>query len=78
MFLNVGARWTRDEKAVVYIVSQKGTTNLWLQPLDSKQPRRLTDFSSGDIYNFAYSHDGSRLYLARGFHTQDAVLISGF
>ncbi|HUR99435.1 MAG TPA: winged helix-turn-helix domain-containing protein [Pyrinomonadaceae bacterium] len=75
--LNIGARWTPDEKALVYIVSQKGTTNLWLQPLDGQKPKRLTDFPNGDIYNFAYSHDGSKLYLARGFQIRDAVLISG-
>ena len=76
--LNVGARWTPDEKSVVYMASQKGTTNLWVQPLDGSRPRRLTDFPNGNIYNFAYSHDGSKLYLARGFQIRDAVLISGF
>jgi Tol biopolymer transport system component/DNA-binding winged helix-turn-helix (wHTH) protein len=76
-FLNIGARWTPDEKCLVYIASQKGTTNLWVQPLDGKQPRRLTDFPNGDIYNFAYSADGSKLYLARGFQIRDLVLISG-
>ena len=76
--LNIGARWTPDEKSLVYMASQQGTTNLWVQPLDGKRPRRLTDFQTGNIYNFAYSHDGSKLYLARGFQIRDAILISGF
>jgi Tol biopolymer transport system component/DNA-binding winged helix-turn-helix (wHTH) protein len=75
--LNIGARWTPDEKSLVYIASQRSTTNLWIQTLDGKPPKRLTDFPNGDIYNFAYSHDGSRLYLARGFQIRDAVLMSG-
>jgi Tol biopolymer transport system component len=77
-FLNIGARFTPDEKAVVYISQQKGTTNIWVQPLDGRPPRQLTDFPNGDVYNFAYSPDGSKLYLARGFQIRDAILISGF
>jgi hypothetical protein len=48
-----------------------------VQTLDGKQPRPLTDFQNGAVYNFAYSHDGSKLYLARGFQIHDAILISG-
>jgi hypothetical protein len=49
-----------------------------VQPLDGGPPRQLTDFPNGDVYNFAYSPDGSKLYLARGFQIRDAILISGF
>lgn len=74
--LNFGARWTPDGKAVVYIVSVNGeVSNLWLQPVDGGRPRRLTDFSSGQIYHFAYSLDGTRLFLARGQQISDAMLI---
>ncbi|HKP69765.1 MAG TPA: winged helix-turn-helix domain-containing protein [Pyrinomonadaceae bacterium] len=73
--LNIGARWTPDEKNLVYTVNERGTTNLWIQPLDGKPARRLTDFVDGDIYNFAYSPDGSKLYLARGYPVRDAILI---
>ena len=76
--LSIGAKWARDEKGLVYVSSQRGTTNLWLQPLDGKPPSQLTDFVDGDIYNFAYSHDGSKLYLARGYQVRDAILIKNF
>jgi Tol biopolymer transport system component len=75
--LNVGAKWAPDERSIVYIASQKGTTNLWIQPLDGQPGRQLTDFPNGDIYNFAYSPDGSKLFLARGLQIRDAVLIKG-
>jgi Tol biopolymer transport system component/DNA-binding winged helix-turn-helix (wHTH) protein len=75
--LNIGAKWTPDEKALVYISSQKSSTNLWMRPIDRGPARQLTDFPNGDIYNFAYSQDGSKLYLARGLQTHDAVLIKG-
>ena len=75
--LNIGARFTPDEKSLVYLVQRRATTNLWVQPLDGKPAHPLTDFSQGDTYNFAYSPDGSKLYLARGFQIRDAVLING-
>ena len=75
--LNIGARFTPDENSLVYISQQKGTTNLWVQPISGGQPKQLTDFPNGNIYNFAYSPDGSKLYLARGYQIRDAVLING-
>lgn len=74
-WLNSGARWTPDGKSVAYIVTENGVSNIWLQPIDGGEPKRLTDFSISSIYNFAYSADGSRLYLARGQQIRDAVLI---
>ena len=76
--LNIGAHWTPDGRALTYIVNRKNTGNIWLQPLSGDAPHSLTDFTSGDIYNYAFSADGTRLYLARGYQIQDAVLIRNF
>ena len=74
--LNFGAKWTPDGKAFVYIVNEKDeASNLWLQPIDGSEPKRLTNFSAGSIYRFAYSLNGTHLYLARGQQIRDAVLI---
>lgn len=74
--LGFGARWTPDGKSLVYIVSPNWeVSNLWVQPLDGSQPKRLTDFTNGSIYHFAYSRDGTRLFLARGNQIHDAMLI---
>ena len=73
--LNFGARWTPDGKSLAYIVNEKSVSNIWLQPVDGKAPERLTNFTSGSIYHFAYSMDGSRLFLARGNQIRDAILI---
>ena len=75
--LNIGARWTSDEKNLIYIVSQRSTNNLWLQPLDVGPARQFTDFQNGSIYNFNFSPDGKKLYLARGFEEHDAVMLRG-
>ena len=74
--VNFGARWSPDGKSLVYIVTEKDVSNLWLHPLDGSAPRRLTDFTAGSIYHFAYSLDGKRLFIARGTQIRDAVLIS--
>ena len=74
--VNFGARWAPDGKSLVYIVTEKDVSNLWLHPIDGSKPRRLTDFTAGSIYHFAYSLDGKRLFVAKGTQIRDAVLIS--
>lgn len=68
--------WAHDGRALVYIDTRGGVSNLWNQPLDGGAPRRITDFTSDLIYRFAYSPDGRGLALARGNMTSDAVMIS--
>jgi Tol biopolymer transport system component/DNA-binding winged helix-turn-helix (wHTH) protein len=75
---NFGIGWTPDGTGLIYILTEKGTSNLWIQPRDGSKPHRLTNFSSGVIYRYAFSPDGSKLFVARGYPTQDAVLIRNF
>jgi Tol biopolymer transport system component len=76
--LSAGCRFTPDGKALTYLVVQKGTTNIWLQPIDGGQGHAHTDFRSGQIYNYSFSRDGSRLFLARGYDVHDVTLIKNF
>jgi Tol biopolymer transport system component len=78
LLLNSGARWTPNDKDVVYRVVKSATTNLWRQPVAGGDPQPLTRFPKGDIYNFAYSSDGTKIYLSRGAQIRNAVLIRGF
>jgi eukaryotic-like serine/threonine-protein kinase len=68
--------WSPDGRALVYINTVAGVSNLWSQPLDGGKPAQLTNFTSDRILSFAYSHDGRQLALARGSQSSDAVLIS--
>lgn len=74
-FLNPGARWTPDGSSMLYIVRQNGASNIWRQPLDGSPASALTNFTSGEIYNFAFSAESKNLILARGYPTKNAVLI---
>ncbi|HLN98373.1 MAG TPA: protein kinase [Pyrinomonadaceae bacterium] len=71
-----GFHWSPDGRAIVYINTLGGVSNIWSQPLDGGAAKQITDFKSDLIYNFAYSRDGHQLALARGSQTRDAVLIS--
>ena len=76
--LSTGAKWAPDGKSLTYLVFRQDNSNVWVHPIDSRDPRPLTDLAKGSIYFHAFSHDGTRLYVSRGYHIRDAVLIKGF
>jgi Tol biopolymer transport system component/DNA-binding winged helix-turn-helix (wHTH) protein len=76
--VNSGARWTPQGRELVYIRTDNKSSNLWVQPLDGQPARPLTDFTYGQIYNYAYSFDGTKLFVSRGLPITDALLIQGF
>ncbi len=71
-------RWTVDGRALIYGVTQRGVTNLWVQPIDGSPPQQLTNFASELIFGFDLSRDGKQVALNRGTRSSDVVLISNF
>lgn len=69
-------RWMADGRALTYIDRRGGISNIWSQPLEGGLAKQLTDFKSGEIFNFAWSPDGRQLAYTRGSVISDAVLIS--
>jgi Tol biopolymer transport system component len=69
-------QWTHDGRAVTYPEVKDGVWNLWSQPIDGSPPKAVTNFTSDQIFNFAWSQDGKRLAIARGTVTNDVVLVS--
>ena len=67
--------WSPDSKAVLYVDSKNGVSNLMSQPLDGHPSKQVTNFTDGTIFNFAWSADGKQLFLARGEINSDVVLI---
>ena len=72
----VGLKWMPDSRAVAYI--DRTLANVWGLPIDGKPPYQLTRFADGrTITDFAWSHDGKRLAIARSVTTNDIVLFKG-
>jgi serine/threonine protein kinase/Tol biopolymer transport system component len=68
--------WTPDNRALVYVDTRGGISNLWSQPIDGGQPAQITDFRADRIYWFDFSRDGKWLALSRGNTSTDVVLFT--
>ena len=66
-----------DGRALTYVETRDGVSNIWGQPIEGGPPKQLTDFKSDLIFSFDWSRDGT-LACARGTQNADVVLISGF
>ena len=66
--------WSPDSKSLTYL-SVESIPNLWKLPIDGSKPQPLTNFTSGRIFNFAWSADGKRLFISRGIVNNDLILI---
>jgi len=77
----LGARslyWSTSGKALQYVLTRNGASNIWEQPVTGGPPQQLTKFTSGLISNFAWSPDGKQLFLTKFNRTSDVILISNF
>ncbi len=71
-------RWAPSGKGLEYRLTRNGASNIWEQPLAGGEPHPITKFTSGLIFDFAWSRDGKQLMLAKGNETSDVILISNF
>jgi hypothetical protein len=71
-----GARFTPDNQSIVYVIrGENNVDNLWLQPLNEKPGRQITQFPSDQIPGFGWSPDGKKLMVGRGHAESDVVLL---
>lgn len=68
-------RWSPDGQSIAFLNSPGGLSDIWLQPLDGRAPKQLTDFKAEHILAFDWSRDGRSLALVCGVETSDVVLI---
>jgi Tol biopolymer transport system component len=69
-------RGAPDGRALTYVDTQNGVSNIWALPLDGGAPRQLTNFTTDQIFAYAWSRDGKLLACARGSQNSDVVLIT--
>jgi serine/threonine protein kinase len=70
-----GTKFSKDGKAVVYVVREKGVDNLWKKTLAGGTQEQLTHFTSDHIFNYGYSRDGKKLAIERGQVESDVVVL---
>ena len=75
--------WTRDGRAILFIVDKAGVSNLWALPTSEPgtapgRAKQITNFSSDRIWTFALSPNGQQVIYARGRPIEDAIVISHF
>jgi len=69
-------RFTPDDQSLAYTISgDANEDNIWLQPLDGKPGRALTQFKSDSILGFSWSPNQKNLLIARGHVESDVILI---
>jgi Tol biopolymer transport system component len=71
-------RWTPDGRALTFIDNRGTGPNIWSQPLDGGRAQQLTDFKTGNIFNFDWSRDGKHLAIVRMSGSSDVVLMKNF
>jgi eukaryotic-like serine/threonine-protein kinase len=67
-------RWARDGRAINFISREAGIRDIWSQPIEGGEPKRITNFKSDQIFSFDYSPDG-KLVISHGESTSDVVMI---
>jgi hypothetical protein len=69
------AHWSPDGKALQYLLTRNGATNIWEQSLAGGESKQLTKFTSGLIFDFNWSSDHIKLLLTRGSISSDVILL---
>ena len=66
--------WAPDGRSITYVSRTEGLRDIWSQPFDGGEPKRLTNFKSDQIFSFNWSRD-NKLVISHGTSASDVVLI---
>ena len=69
-------QWTSDGRALTYIKSASGISNIWSYDLASGTEKQLTNFASDQVFAYAWSPDFKQLACLRGTEVRDVAIIS--
>lgn len=77
--VNIGVGWTPDSLGLIVMKREKYEQDKMLViPRNGKPPFDFTTFPGDIIHRYAFSIDGKRLFVSRGYPMADAVLIKNF
>ncbi len=69
-------QYSADGKSLYYPVTERGVSNMVMQPIGSTTVTPLTNFDKFTIYGYDYDWKNKRLALARGRSNTDIVLLT--
>ena len=72
------ARWSLDGQAIVYSDNKDGIGNLWMLPLTGAPAKKVTSFTSEEIFNFDVGQKPNQYVVSRGNIRSDLILIQNF
>lgn len=67
--------WSPDGKGLRYLSTWRGVTNVWEQKIAGGEPKPITHFTEGLVFDFCWTRDGHTLIILKGDINQDVVLI---
>jgi eukaryotic-like serine/threonine-protein kinase len=68
--------WSPDGKALLYVDTRNGVSNVMQQPVSGGPATSVTNFTTDEVFGFAVSPDHKHLAVVRGDVTSDIVLVS--
>jgi Tol biopolymer transport system component len=75
-FISTSFRYSPDGQSLYYGVTNKGVSNLIVQPIGSESASAVTHFDDLLIYGFDYDWKNKKLAVARGRSNDDVVLLT--
>jgi Tol biopolymer transport system component/DNA-binding winged helix-turn-helix (wHTH) protein len=69
-------RWSPDGKALHYVLTSNGASNIWEQSLSASKPKQFTHFNSGEIFDFSWTANHEHLLMTRGQSKRDVILLT--
>jgi len=69
-------QWTPDSRALTYIQPGNDVSNIWSYDLASGDARQLTNFTSDQVFAYAWSPDFKQLACLRGIEVRDVIMIT--
>lgn len=68
-------QWTPDDRALTYIKTANDVSNIWSYELASGIEKPLTNFTSDQVFAYAWSPDFKQLACLRGTEVRDVTMI---